>query len=99
MNVWKLITYLCIAGILIVAVLWLVDGMQIYTKTGSQVVTTDEMWGTEEIKWVPDFQLGLVPSTPSLSMEAVSALPLAGILAIIGFVAFRMSRRRTIPRV
>ena len=97
MNVWKVIAYLCIAGILIVAIIWLVDGRQIYTKTGSQVTTVDELWGTKEVQWVPDFQLGLVPSTPSLSMEAVSALPVAGVLAVVAFIAFRLSRR-SVPR-
>lgn len=93
MNTWKILAYLCAAGILAVAVFWFADGMQIYTKTGSQVTTTDPLWGTTEVKWVPDFQLGLVPSAPSLSMEAVSALPIAGILSVAGFVAFRISRR------
>ncbi len=98
MNIWKAIVYLCAIGVLVVAILWLVDGMQIYTKTGSQVITIDELWGTKEVKWIPDFQLGLLPSAPSLSMEALSALPIAGILAVVGFIAFRISRRGSVPR-
>lgn len=93
MNKWKVIGYLCIAGILILLIVWLVDGMEIYTKTGRQETTVDELWGTTEVKWVPDFQLGLLPSVLTLSREAVSVLPIAGVLAVIAFISYRMSRK------
>jgi hypothetical protein len=96
MNIWKIIAYICVAGILVVAVLWLADGREIYTKTGQQVIEKDELWGTSEVKWVPNFQLGLLPSTMSVSREAVSALPLAGLFAVVGLIAFRMSRRTVV---
>ncbi len=94
MNVWKIVGYICIAGILVVAVLWLADGMEIYTKTGQQIIEKDELWGTSEVKWVPNFQLGLLPSTMSVSREALSALPLAGLFAVVALLAFWMSRRK-----
>lgn len=97
MNAWKITGYICVAGILTVAILWLVDGMEIYTKTGEQVMVKDDLWGTTEVQWVPRFQLGLLPSTMTVSREALSALPLAGLFAVVALIAYRMSRRKLPP--
>lgn len=96
MNVWKITGYICLAGILIVMILWVADGMEIYTKTGQQIIEQDELWGTTEVKWVPNFQFGLLPSTMSISREALSALPLAGLFAVISLVCYKMARRKPV---
>jgi hypothetical protein len=86
---WRIIGIISFVIALGVAGWWVADGAQFYSKDQRQekVKVTDEIFGTETetIKYVDDFQLGLIPH----------AAPIIGGFIIIGIFSFLKARRQT----
>ena len=85
---WRIISIISIVLALVVSTWWIADGAQIYSKDQRKetVKVKDEIFGTETetIKYVDDFQLGLLPH----------AAPVIGGLVLIGLFGFLKARRQ-----
>ncbi len=75
--IWKTVSIVAAALILVVSCWWYADGAQIFTKTARQVAVRDDLFGTESVQWEQDFQLGLDIAAPSaLVLAAIGAFSL-----------------------
>ncbi|MES2766536.1 MAG: hypothetical protein V4642_11740 [Bacteroidota bacterium] len=85
---WKIIGIISFVTAMAIAGWWIADGAQIYSKDQRKetVKVKDEIFGTETetIKYVDDFQLGLLPH----------AAPMIGALVLLGAFSFLKARRR-----
>jgi uncharacterized membrane protein YphA (DoxX/SURF4 family) len=63
---WRIISIIALIFALFVAVIWFAHGMQVFTKDKEQIITRDELFGTESITWKPTFKLGLDYAVPAL---------------------------------
>lgn len=85
---WRMISIFSIVLALGIATWWIADGMQVYSKDQRKEVVKvkDEIFGTETetVKYVDDFQLGLLPH----------ALPAIGGLTLVALYGLFKARRR-----
>ena len=99
--IWKLLIALAGLAILIGGIVWVSDGMNIYSKDREQVVKIikDDLFGTtrEEVSWIPAFKFGLLPGGTEVALIPGSYAFVLGISfsTIIGsFIMIRRSRKK-----
>jgi hypothetical protein len=80
---WRILSAACVALLVALAVLWVVDGQHVYTKTAQQVTVTDELFGTESVVWEAGLWIGLDVAGPC-----------GGLLAAVAAFGLIRSRRR-----
>jgi len=97
----KIVLFIGLVLIIIVFIVWLTGGSEIFTKTQVYVEKTselDQLLGLEPKKELQDtFIFGLVPPGLSFTAELISASTVAGLIAVISaalFFFFRIKKQK-----
>ena len=56
---WRVVSSVALVLLIAIVALWLVDGMQVYTKTARQNTVRDELFGTDSVRWEEGLWIGL----------------------------------------
>jgi hypothetical protein len=87
----KLVLIIAVVLIVLVFVIWLAGGAEVFTKTRVWVDNTselDRMLGIEVGEWQDKFIFGLVPPGLTATFEMVSTSTLAGLILLVTGVLF-----------
>ncbi len=98
---WKLLIVAAVIAIIVGGIVWVGDGMEIYTKTREKVVTEvkDELFGTTQqvVKWEPTFKYGLLPDDADVSVVHRGYVFVLGVSGMTILLSVFMLRRRSVP--
>lgn len=94
---WKMIIAVSLIVIVAGGVLWVQDGLQLFTKTRVAIETTahDPLFGTEmrSVEWVEDFKYGLLPDDTTLSAAPRGYIFVIGLNAVLIAFSFYMLKK------
>ncbi len=95
---WKLLIALSVAAIITGGVVWVLHGMEMYTKDREKVVTIvkDELFGTsnEVVEWKQTFRYGLLPDDASITVLHRGYAFVVGLAGAAIFLSIYMLRRK-----
>jgi ABC-type Fe3+ transport system permease subunit len=82
--------------IVIVFIIWLITGGDIFTKTQVLIEKKDELFGTTYKEWQDKFVFGLLPSGFSLTLDSLSVASLSGVVVVVSGILFFIFKKKEI---